>query len=269
MVVQSPISMNTGDQVIHVQNEWQGPEIKAAEIVYPESDGRPMGETGFHVRAILHLYNALIQFFRDHDDLYVAADMFLYYEQGNPRANKAPDVMVIKGVSKHERRTFKIWEELARPCVVFEITSEDSMVEDMVRKSKLYAALGIQEYFLFDPLQEYLKNSLLGFRLEEGEYVPLLPDNNGRLFSAELGIFLNPEGAILRVIDPDTGKPVPSLDEAVSQAEQEAQRAEQEAQRAEQEAQRAEQEAQRAEQEHQRAERLAAQLRAIGMEPNV
>jgi regulator of protease activity HflC (stomatin/prohibitin superfamily) len=43
--------------------------------------------------------------------------------------------------------------------------------------------------------------------------------------------------------------------------------AEQEAQRAEQEAQRAEQEAQRAEQEAQRADRLAAQLRALGVEP--
>ncbi len=41
---------------------------------------------------------------------------------------------------------------------------------------------------------------------------------------------------------------------------------EQEKQRAEQEKQRAEQEKQRAEQEKQRAERLAAQLRALGVE---
>jgi hypothetical protein len=42
---------------------------------------------------------------------------------------------------------------------------------------------------------------------------------------------------------------------------------EQERQRVEQERQRAEQERQRAEQERQRAERLAAQLRAAGIEP--
>ncbi|NEQ88003.1 MAG: DUF874 family protein, partial [Moorea sp. SIO2I5] len=48
---------------------------------------------------------------------------------------------------------------------------------------------------------------------------------------------------------------------------QEQQRAEQERQRAEQERQRAEQEQQRAEQERQRAEKLAAQLRAAGIEP--
>ena len=43
---------------------------------------------------------------------------------------------------------------------------------------------------------------------------------------------------------------------------------EQERQRAEQERQRAEQERQRAEQERQRAERLAARLRALGIEPD-
>jgi len=50
-------------------------------------------------------------------------------------------------------------------------------------------------------------------------------------------------------------------------AEQEFQRAEQESQRAQQESQRAEQESQRAEQESQRAQRLAAQLRALGIDP--
>ncbi len=50
-------------------------------------------------------------------------------------------------------------------------------------------------------------------------------------------------------------------------AEQERQRAADEHQRAEQERQRAEQERQRAADEHQRAERLAARLRALGIDP--
>jgi hypothetical protein len=58
-------------------------------------------------------------------------------------------------------------------------------------------------------------------------------------------------------------------EQAERRAEQEAQRAEQETQRAEQEAQRAEQAERRAEQETQRVERLAAQLRAMGIEPDV
>jgi GAF domain-containing protein len=59
------------------------------------------------------------------------------------------------------------------------------------------------------------------------------------------------------------------IEQEHQRAEQEYQRAEQEHQRAEQEHQRAEQERQRAEQERQRAERLAAQLRAAGIEPDL
>jgi hypothetical protein len=29
------------------------------EVVYPDSEGKPMGETGFHVKAIFELYQAL------------------------------------------------------------------------------------------------------------------------------------------------------------------------------------------------------------------
>ena len=241
------------EPLAHPESELRVSEIEASEVEYPESDGEPMGETGFHVRASMLLYEALRQFFRSRDDVYVAADMFLYYEQGNPHASKAPDVMVIKGVEKHERRTFKVWEEQARPCVVFEVTSRSSMLEDMVVKSILYASLGVREYFLFDPLHEYLEDTLVGFRLEGKDYVVIPPDREGRVFSEELGVLLSPDQEILRVIDPQTGNPVPSLDEAIVLAEQEAQRAEQERQHAIQ--------------EQQRAERLATQLRAMGIEP--
>ena len=247
-------------RIFSAEQEDEAFEVERHDVEYPESDGEPMGETGFHVRATLHLYGALQQFFRLRDDIYVAANMFLYYQEGNRYANKAPDVMVIKGVGNYERRTFKTWEENAVPCVIVEVSSKSTMVDDLVTKSTLYAALGVQEYFIFDPLREYLDLALLGFRLEHQKYAPLAPDQDGRFWSEELGLLLHPEGDILRIIDPQTGKPVPSLGEAIILAEQESQRAEQESQRAEQESQ-------RAEQERQRSERLAAQLRALGIEP--
>lgn len=238
------------------------PAIKKVDVTYPESDGKPMGETGFHVRAILHLYNALDQFFQARADVYVAADMFLYYQQGNPRANRSPDVMVIKGVEKFERRTFKIWEEPARPCCIVEVTSKSTAVEDLVDKHRLYETLGIREYFLFDPLREYIEQGLIGFRLEGDRYVPLTPDAEGRIASEELGVWLTAEEHVVRVIDGQTGRRIPSLGEAIEWAQQETQRAEQEAQRAQQEADRAAHEAQQ-------SERLRAQLRALGVEPSV
>jgi Uma2 family endonuclease len=215
-----------------IQVVEQSRPVTPPTIIYPDSDGEPMGETEFHVIAILHLYDTLRHFFRDRVDVYVAANMFLYYEEGNPDARKAPDVMVIKGVDKHKRRTFKTWEEHAAPWVVFVITSKSSWLEDLVSKSALYAWLGVVEYFLFDPLREYLDQSLQGFRLTGKEYTPIPAHADGSLFSAELGVWLRPEGDLLRIIDPQTGKAMPALDEAILQAEQEAQRAEQEAQRA-------------------------------------
>ena len=60
------------------------------EIEYPESDGKPLGETGYHVEAILTLKEVLDRFWRRRPKIFVAADMFLYYEEGNPSAVVAP-----------------------------------------------------------------------------------------------------------------------------------------------------------------------------------
>jgi hypothetical protein len=100
------------------------PTTPLEDVVYPESDGKPMGETGFHVKAMILLHDLLKDLLAGRLDVYIAVDLFLYYERGNPRAVKAPDVMVILGVGNHERRTFKTWEEQAVPTVIFEVSSD-------------------------------------------------------------------------------------------------------------------------------------------------
>jgi Uma2 family endonuclease len=220
--------------------------------LYPDSDGEPMGETDFHIAALILLRETLKLYFRARPDVYVAADMFLYYERGNPKACKSPDVMVTKGVGKHLRRSFRTWEEETVPCVIFEITSRKTRQEDQVDKPAVYARLGVAEYFLFDPEADYLEPPLQGFRLENGKYVPLVADAEGCLTSAELDLRLSAEGYMLRLIDAQTGEPVLTQEERV---EQERQRAKEERQRAKEERQRAKQEKQRAEKERQHAEK--------------
>jgi hypothetical protein len=70
----------------------------------PERDGRRIGETQWHIAAIIHLYQALTMFFQAVEQVYVGADMLLYYDQGPPAALVVPDVFVVKGVSKEMRR---------------------------------------------------------------------------------------------------------------------------------------------------------------------
>jgi Uma2 family endonuclease len=252
--------------------DFSSTERVRVEAYYPESDGEPMGETDFHINAILYLRQALRHFFQDKAAIYVAANMFFYYEEGNADARRAPDVFVVKGVSKHDRRVYKLWEEKVGPCAVFEITSRHTRLEDLGTKRALYEMLGVPEYFLFDPLGEYLSPPLQGFRLLGRYYQPIEPSAESTLYSQELGVLLKPDAALLRVVDPQTQQVIPTLDEAVAQtqaaidrAQVEADRAETEAKRAEAEAKRAEAEAKRAEAEADRAdtaETEAARLRA-------
>jgi Uma2 family endonuclease len=176
------------------------------QIHYPESDGKPMGETDVHIDALIYLREALRDYFQDDPQMYVAGNMLLYYEEGNPAACVAPDVFVVQGVAKGERRIYRLWEEGQPPAVVFEITSRGSRLEDLGTKRAIYAMLGVREYFLYDPLGEYLRPSLQGYRLQEGEYQRISPGSEGGLTSQLLGLELRVEDGCLRVLNPATGE---------------------------------------------------------------
>ena len=175
-------------------------------IHYPETDGKPMGETDVHIDALIYLREALRDHFRNAPQVYVAGNMFLYYEEGNPTACVAPDVFVVQGVGKHERRIYRLWEEGQPPAVVCEITSRGTRLEDLGTKRAVYAMLGVREYFVYDPLGEYLRPPLQGYRLHEGEYQRLLPAGEDGLTSQVLGLELRVEAGRLRVVDPATGE---------------------------------------------------------------
>ena len=100
------------------------------EVEYPSSDGQPMAETGIHVQTIMLLYQALQDALPATE--FIAADMFWYWEEGQPKSHVAPDVMVVKGVGRSYRRSFFTWREGgAVPCIVFEMASENTWREDL------------------------------------------------------------------------------------------------------------------------------------------
>jgi Uma2 family endonuclease len=242
------------------------PVTSRQEVYYPERDGKPLGETDWHISAILYLLGALRYVFRRTTDVYVAADMLFYYEEGNPSVFKVPDVYVVRGVSKAPRRIYKLWEEKVTPCTIFEVTSRGTRWEDAAEKKGLYEFLGVREYFMFDPLAEYLKPRLQGFRLIEGRYAPIAPSRGGALVSDELGVILRPVDYYLRVVDPTTNAIIPSMEEAAEQAEEARQQAEIETARAQAEAERAQAEAGRAQAEAHRADTAEAELARLRAE---
>jgi Uma2 family endonuclease len=180
-------------------------------IVYPESDGKPLGETGIHVNTIFRFVDAMWRHYDDHPKVAVLTNMFLYYVEGDPKRNVCPDVFVTLGVpSNRNRRTFMVWEEVKGPDVVVEITSRKTKRDDTKRKFELYRdVLKVREYFLFDPLEEYLNPSLLGFRLLRGQY-QTIPMMDGRVPSKVLGFHFERNDLDLRVFNPRTGLWLPT-----------------------------------------------------------
>ena len=190
--------------------------VPPAPVEYPSADGQPMGETPVHRDCIIDAIGALQEFFAERPDVYVGADMFLCYEEGNPRASVVPDVFVVLGAVKDElreggwRETYKLWEEPKGPDFVLEVTSPSTRRQDQVRKRALYATLGVREYFLYDPKGEYLDPPLQGTGLRGGGYAPLarsrMPDGARGLWSEVLGLYLHRRGRALRLRDPATGR---------------------------------------------------------------
>lgn len=237
-----------------------------APIFYPESDGKPMAETPVHRNEMMRIIQTLSDAFAGRADVYVSGNMMFYYEEGNPRASISPDVFVTIGVPKlPERRVYKLWEEAA-PDTVFEITSPSTRREDLVKKRDLYARIGVREYVLYDPLGEYLRPPLHGFRLADGVYQPIEPDETGALLSETLRMRLRLAGGRLRLVDLVTGEDLLSPDERLPVASARAERARVEAEmeraRAETERARAETERVRRAEEERRADTEAARADA-------
>lgn len=179
----------------------------AVEIDYPSSDGKPMAETQIHIRSIMSLYEQLLQFYSGREDVLVTADLFWYWKEGNARRRIAPDIMVVPGVSKEPpRRTYLSWKEGVVPALVVEFASNGTWRKDLGKKFDRYEALGVKEYFIFDPEGLYLVPTLLGHRLRGRTYRRIHSDDDS--LQTELGFRLVAEGTTLRMIDSATGKRV-------------------------------------------------------------
>jgi Uma2 family endonuclease len=241
--------------------------IDTEEIIYPDSDGKPMSDNTKQFRWIVTIKENLEWLFSGDGNVFVAGDLLWYPVQGDNKTRTAPDTMVAFGRPKGDRGSYQQWkEDNLPPQVVFEILSPGNTKAEMSRKLLFYDRFGVEEYYEYDP--DY--NTLNGWLRNDG-FLDMIESMDGWI-SPRLGIKFELAEPELRIYFPDGERfltPVEIAQKADQErliAEQERQRAEQERQRAEQERQRAEQERQRAEQAELRAEQLAAKLRELGVE---
>ena len=195
-----------------------------------------------------------------------AADSGIYWRITNPplKGCLAPDWFYIPNVPPSIvdgvcRRSYLIWQEHQRPLLVTEWVSGTGKEEHdrtpetgkfWVYENGICAGF----YVIFD----HWHGKLEVFQRIDGKLQPVVPNERGHYpippLGVELGIwrgtFVRVNGDWLRAWDLN-GKLLPNKEEQLAIGEQ-----------------RTEQEKQRAEQEKQRAEKLAAQLRALGLEPD-
>ncbi|MBI3407831.1 MAG: Uma2 family endonuclease [Planctomycetes bacterium] len=163
-----------------------------------------MAETDWHRELMIALIHTLKAFFAHNPIVYVSGNLLVFYVRGDRLKHLSPDVFVVKGVHDHERPHYLIWEEGKAPQFVIELTSSSTRDEDIDDKFSLYQdMLKVQEYFLFDPLAEYLDPPLRGYRLKKGKYRPI-PMIEGRLPSKVLNLHLERDGRRLRLWNPKT-----------------------------------------------------------------
>jgi hypothetical protein len=164
--------------------------------------------------------------------LVVGGNQFIYYNPLNGRDHVSPDVFVLLDVASGVRNKVMTWVEGKFPEIVFEITSESTVAEDLGPKRFLYARLGAREYYIFDPTG-VLQPPFRAFHAQEGRLDEIAMGPDGA-WSPLLGAYLRVVGPWLRLIDPATGLPISVPDEELAArraAEKRARRAEEEAER--------------------------------------
>lgn len=181
----------------------------AAPVFYPIEDDTPLAESEHQLIPLVYAYQALTAWFADDPATWVGSDMFLYYEEGHPSRVVAPDLFIVSGTQKTERRNiFQTWVEGRVPDFILELTSSSTYANDRDDKFELYQRLGVREYWLYDPTPEqFLHPFLQGNRLVDGQYqaIPVaelpLP---GRLrgYSEFLGLELHCSPDWFRLLNP-------------------------------------------------------------------
>jgi Uma2 family endonuclease len=271
------------------------------EVTCPPTDlwsDEPPLESDLHLQQIIILLSCLELLWQEKNDYYASGNLTIYYneEQLKKRDFCGPDFFVVLDTEKRPRKSWVVWGEQGKyPNVIVEILSDSTANIDRNKKKILYQnTFRTPNYFWFDP------NTLewQGFRLIEGQYQAISANEQGYLWSEQLGLYLGIFDRKLRYFTVD-GQLVPTPQEAeleqrqakeqillekeqillereqiLLEREQERQAKEQALlekeqilSEKEQERQAKEQALLEKEQERQAKERLAAKLRELGINP--
>ena len=138
----------------------------------------------------------------------------IYYEEGNPAVRVVPDFFVSPASNGKRRQTYKLWEEPKAPDFVLDVAAAAADRDrDWRGKPGGYAAIGVPEYWRFDPTGQHFEPRLQGFRRQADGYVALPANREGSAItirSEALDLDLHFDGERLRLRDSQTGRFFPT-----------------------------------------------------------
>lgn len=208
---------------------------------YPLHEEDDVPETPPHEVAARYARDALAA---RYPDWFVSGNVCIYWERGNTRAYRAPDAFAVKEpLTEPVTRVYQLWRQ---PPVAFvlEVASRSSFRQDEGPKVEIYQdKVKAAEYLHLD--LDHGEQWL--WRRELERYVPVAPEPNGRLRSAELELEFDLAGNQLAIY-------TLAGERLLTHQESEAQRNEEARRRQEAEQQRAEEARRRQEAEEQQAE---------------
>jgi Uma2 family endonuclease len=181
------------------------PKFTPDDFMYPSSNDMPEAESDLHRKVVTDLIARLEARYAADPNIYVSGLTRVYCEEWNPYDVLVPDCFVVFGAPKRDRQMYLGWQEARMPNVVIEVTSKYTEQEDELTKARRYErGWQVEEYFVFDPGQEYLSPPLRGYRLDQGKFKVIKP-TAGALTSRVLGVTFSHEGARLVLWDSVTG----------------------------------------------------------------
>lgn len=165
------------------------------DIDYPDSDGEQIAETTLQAHWIFLLYGNFWALFAS-KDTFVAADLFWYPVEGDPKIRLAPDIMVAFGRPDGHRGSYKQWVEDNIPAhVIIEVLAPLSTTIEIKRKLAFYEKYGASEFIVLDPekhtFEVYLRdgNKLLPVNIENKRWRSPSLKLLFRVFEGKLKVF--------------------------------------------------------------------------------
>ena len=177
-----------------------------SEFLHPQ-EGYRLPNSTFHDTVAGDVKDILMRRYASSSDTGIFRDLLIEWDI--PDLNDhCPDTFVVFGIRNQEqnRSKFIVANEGVRPALIIEVVSPRYRKEDRETKVVQYARASVQEYVIIDQrtYRGQVLDEVVGYRLVEGHYQPITPDDQGRILCETIGLWISLQNGRLVMEDAQT-----------------------------------------------------------------